>query len=147
MRVGGGNTLVGAFKKDLPDMRVKLESRYTSGRIHRSGELFVHLGGRQVVGRDEGHANLVEARRDRDWGTETTVSLGAGDFLIPVEYIHPHAIDCDFELLTGNIAENAREVAGHSFNGKHVVTIRRKLMLDQHAAARSKRQAFDVEVL
>ena len=69
------------------------------------------------------------------------------DLLVPVEQLHPLAVDRDLELLALDLPEHRLEVAGDALHLERVFAVGRELVLDQHAAARAERQPFDVIVL
>ena len=90
-----------------PDVRIELEPRNLTRRVHRPLERPVQLRARQVVGRDEGHADGVQPRVDRDPRRGLAVARRALDLLVPVEQLHALAVDGDFELLARDLPRTA----------------------------------------
>ena len=135
------------FDRHLTDVRIELEPRNLARRVHRAHERPVQFRAGQIVGRDEGHADVMQTGLDRNARRGSPVALCAFDFLVPVEQLHALAVDRDLELLARDLTEDGREVPGDALDAECVVAVGRKLVRDQNAAARAERQAFDVVVL
>ena len=106
-RVGRALRIVRTLDRDLSDVRIEDEARNRARRVHRPLERPVQLGARQVVGREEGHADGVQARLDRMRGVQLAVARRVRDLLVPVEQLHALAVDRDFELLARDLPSTA----------------------------------------
>ncbi len=146
-RVAGAAGVVGPFNPDLADVRIEQKSRDGARRVHGSLKRFVQLAARHVVGREERHADRVQARLDRDAWRRAAVAGRVRDFLVPIEQLHPLAVDRDLELLALDAAQDRLEVTGDALHLEGILAVGRELILDQDAAAGSERQPLDVIVL
>ena len=135
------------FNRHLADVGIELKARDLTRRVHRSLKRSVQFRAGEVVGRDERDAHGVLAGRYRDARRRAAVAGRVLDFLVPIEHLHPFAVDRYLELLARDLAQNSGEVAGDALYSERVFAVGRKLMLDEDAAAGSKRQPLDVGVL
>src|SRR4029079_8878783 len=93
------------------------------------------------------HADGVQAGLDRDALRRLAVTGGVRDFLIPIEELHPRAVDRYLKLLALDAAQDCLEVTRDALDLEGVFAVGRELILDQDAPAGSERQSFDVIVL
>ena len=80
-----------------------------------------------VVGREERDADRVQARLDRDARRRAAVAGRVRDLLVPVEQLHPLAVDRHLELLALDAAEHRLEVAGDALDLERVLAVGREL--------------------
>src|SRR5262249_2188853 len=116
-RVRRAGSAVGSFNGYLADVRIKLESRDRSRRIHRSLKRFVQFRARHIIRREERYADSMQSGLDRDARRRTASRVaGVRNFSIPIEYFDALAVDRDLELLTFDLAQHGLEVTGDAFN-------------------------------
>jgi len=101
----------------------------------------------KIIGDQERHADRVEATANREGRAAAAVALFVCNLRIPVEQVQAFAVDRHFQLFFGDLAQDPREVAGDAFHRERVLAVGGELILDQHAAACSKRQTFDAVIL
>src|ERR1035441_10029828 len=128
--------IIGAIDADLADVGEELVARQSAGFDGAAQEVLIEIVTRRVVGGEVCHDYGVRPGRRLEFGVECTVF--AGTFFIPVEELHSLAVEKEFELLAGDLAEGAgvAHVAfadGSDLDG--VLTIGGELMLYDHAAA------------
>ena len=98
-------------------MRIEQKSRDGARRVHGPLKRLVQFAARHVVGGEERHADRVQAGLDRDAAEfERPLPVVFEISLIPIEQLHPLAVDSDLELLALDAAQNSLEVTRDAFD-------------------------------
>ena len=115
------------------------------------------VGGRGVAAEKRDHHGAGSGL-DRDAGPQPRVDGVLGDAQVGVRHLvvflaahlrqkHAPAVDADFQLVrileTGQVADDVLQQK----NAEVVFAVQRKVVVDENAAARAQRQAFDVLLL